>query len=182
MSLEHPLGEALHLHLPVSREIITGWKTLNAYIAANKLMAFIPSVVGIFLFSYFYFFSLNCLQAVRCCYELRLIFLRLAAGKADTHFTTVSIPVLLRSKHTGLEISSVVLGKGCRRQGFSREALTCHWGEDTLLWPFLAAVQCPVSYTLTGYSSLTGYRVHAPRSRKESKMKIEYSEEQPDFL
>lgn len=52
MSLEHPLGEALHLHLPVSREIITGWKTLNAYIAANKLMAFIPSVVGIFLFSY----------------------------------------------------------------------------------------------------------------------------------
>lgn len=45
-------GEALPLHLSVSREIVTGWKTLNTYMAAYKLMALILSVVGIFLFSY----------------------------------------------------------------------------------------------------------------------------------
>lgn len=45
-------GEALPLHLSVSREIVTGWKTLNTYMAAYKLMALILSIVGIFLFSY----------------------------------------------------------------------------------------------------------------------------------
>ena len=47
---------------------------------------------------------LTCGYMVAC---LRLLFLRLAAGKVDAPTTAVTIPVLLGNKHMGLEISTV---------------------------------------------------------------------------